>query len=678
MKQSRIKNNSQEWFDGEIMEKIAIRDKLFKKFKNSQLHIDNEIFKKAKKDVTDLIKSKKKEFFENKLNENIGKPKELWKTIRELGLSKKSSEVTNICLKNDSENVFDPKLTANIFKDFFANLAKKLVANLPSPPKRFGEMFISSFYKQLNINSTFAFKPVDEETIVKLLQNMKKSKAPGIDNINGRFLRDGANIMGKPIAQLCNLSLSSSSFPSCCKTAKLKPLFKKGSKTDPQNYRPISLLPIISKVIERVVHNQTNSFLTQNNILYTFQSGFRSKHSTDSCLSHLNDKILKGFDSGLVTGMILIDLQKAFDTIDHEVFFKKLSYLRFSSKTIAWFKSYLSSRTFKVNINKVLSDAGDLTCGVPQGSILGPLIFLLYVNDMPQSVECDLYLYADDSCLVFQHKDVKEIEKQLNKDFSNLCEWFLDNKLSIHFGEDKTKSILFASKMKVKKLDKLDITYKGIKIKQHSKVEYLGCVLDETLNGESMALHILNKVNTKLKFLYRKNKFLSPALRRLLCNAIIQPHFDYACSAWFPNVNLALKKKLQTTQNKCIRFCLQLGNRDHIGAKQFEEINWLNINDRFEQCVSVSIFKYFSNNSPLYMSEIFYPARNRGMSTRNSLQKLTQPFRKTNQGQNSLSYIGPSVWNKLPEKIKKSSNLNTFKHEVKRYYLNELRKKENT
>ena len=210
---------------------------------------------------------------------------------------------------------------------------------------------------------------------------------------------------------------SSSSFPSCCKTAKLKPLFKKDSKTDPQNYRPISLLPIISKVIERVVHNQTNSFLTQNNILYTFQSGFRSKHSTDSCLSHLNDKILRGFDSGLVTGMILIDLQKAFDTIDHEVFFKKLSYLRFSSKTIAWFKSYLSSRTFKVNINKVLSDPGELTCGVPQGSILGPLIFLLYVNDMPQSVECDLYLYADDSCLVFQHKDVKEIEKQLNKDF---------------------------------------------------------------------------------------------------------------------------------------------------------------------------------------------------------------------------------------------------------------------
>ena len=149
-----------------------------------------------------------------------------------------------------------------------------------------------------------------------------------------------------------------------------------------------------------------------------------------------------------------------------------------------------------------------------------------------------------------------------------------------------------------------------------------------------MALHVLNKVNSKLKFLYRKNKFLSPALRRLLCNAIIQPHFDYACAAWFPNLNVALKKKLQTAQNRCVRFCLQLGNRDHVGIKEFEKMNWLNINDRFEQCISVSVFKFFSNNSPVYMSEILCPATTRGMSRRNSFQKLIQPLRKTNQGQN--------------------------------------------
>ena len=677
MKQIKIKNNNQEWFDGEIAEKIANREKLFKKFKNSKLNIDEQIFKESQKEVRNLIKIKKKRFFEDKLTENIGKPKELWKTIKSLGLQNKSNPVSNVCLKQKDENVFDPKQTANMFKDFFSSLADKLVSKLPKPSNKYGERYVSSYYENLNIGSSFDLNTVEEESVKKILKDLKPSKAPGIDNITGRFLKDGANILALPIAQLCNLSISLSSFPKLCKTAKVKPLFKKGHKTDPQNYRPISLLPIISKIIERVVHDQTNMFLTQNKILHKYQSGFRSNHSTNECLSYLNDKILKGFDEGLLTGMILIDLQKAFDTIDHGVLFKKMKYLGFTNKTISWFRSYLKDRSFKVSIENVFSDSGSQLCGVPQGSILGPLLFLLYINDMPQSVKCDLFLYADDSCLVFQHKNVKEIEKQLNEDFANLCDWFVENKLSIHFGEDKTKSILFATKMKVKKVDKLDITYKNIKIKQHSKVSYLGCILDETLNGESMALHVINKINSKIKFLYRKNNLLSPALRRLLCNALIQPHFDYAVSAWYPNLNKALKNKLQTAQNKCIRFCLLLGNRKHIGLSEFEKINWLNINDRFEQCLAVSAFKFFNNKCPLYMSEIFVPTNSDRASTRNSYKKLTQPFRKTMQGQGSISYIGPSVWNKLPENIKRSDSMNSFKHNVKKHYLKELTKQYN-
>ena len=139
-------------------------------------------------------------------------------------------------------------------------------------------------------------------------------------------------------------------------------------------------------------------------------------------------------------------------------------------------------------------------------------------------------MFFTDSCLVFQHKDLNEIEKQLNKDFANLCDWFVENKLSIHFGDDKTKSIPFVNKYKLRKTKKLEIAYNGIEIKQHSKVKYLGCILDRTLSGDSMALGVLNKVNAKLKFLYRKNKFLTPSLCRLLCNALIQPQFDYA---WF-------------------------------------------------------------------------------------------------------------------------------------------------
>ena len=186
-----------------------------------------------------------------------------------------------------------------------------------------------NYYNSLKITQNLKFNTVSEETILNILQKLNPSKAPGIDNITGKFLKDGANALAAPIAQLCNLSIRTSQFPSCCKIAKIKPLFKKGSKTEAKNYRPISLLPIISKVIEKVVHDQTNTFLTQNNILYKFQSGFRKNHSTESCLTFLNDRILTGFDKGLLTGMILIDLQKAFDTIDHDILFDKMTYPAF-------------------------------------------------------------------------------------------------------------------------------------------------------------------------------------------------------------------------------------------------------------------------------------------------------------------------------------------------------------
>jgi len=503
------------------------------------------------------------------------------------------------------------------------------------------------------------------------------SKAAGIDNIKAVFLKDGASILGKPIAKLCNLSIKLSTFPDKCKVAKLKPLFKKGSKTEPKNYRPISLLPLISKIFEKVVLDQTQQFLNENKVLYNYQSGFRSSHSTAFALSYLNDKILQGFDKGLVTGMILIDLQKAFDTIDHGILLKKLSVLNFSQDSIQWFKSYLSDRTFQVSLEESLSKPGKLGCGVPQGSILGPLLFLLYVNDMPMAVsKCDLFLYADDSCLVFQHKNVKEIEKVLTEEFKDLCEWFVDNKLSIHFGEDKTKSILFAPKGKSKKLDTLDITYGNIRIMQHSKVSYLGCILDENLNGESMALHVIKKINMRLMFLYRKNKFLTPQLRRMLCNALIQPHFDYACTAWYPNLNLNFLKKLQIMQNKCIRFCLQLDNRSHIGETQFKNINWLPVNDRVKQISNVYVFKYFANLAPFYIGELFENIGNRNMSTRNSFLKLKQPSVKTNFGKKALFYTAPVLWNKLNCDLKQSKSVNSFKHAIKRNLFEELNLKE--
>ena len=199
------------------------------------------------------------------------------------------------------------------------------------------------------------------------------------------------------------------------------------------------------------------------------------------CLAHLTDKILKRFDEGLLTGMILIDLQKAFDTINHKVLLQNLKAIRFSEQSIQWFRFYLCEQIFLVETENKLSDFGKISCGVPQGSILGPLLFLIY--DMPEAIKSNLLLYPDDSCLMYQHKNTAKTEKILNEDFENICDWFVDNKLSIHFGDDKTKSILFVSTRRAKNIRKLNIRYKEINIKQQAHVTtYLGCVLDESIN----------------------------------------------------------------------------------------------------------------------------------------------------------------------------------------------------
>ena len=235
-------------------------------------------------------------------------------------------------------------------------------------------------------------------------------------------------------------------------------------------------------------------------------------------------------------------------------------------------------------------------------------------------------------------------------------------------------SILFASKSKIKKLQKLEIIYNNIRINQHSRVTYLGCILEETVSGESMAHKVISKVNARLNFLHRKNKYLTPNLCRLLCNALIQRHFDYACSAWYPNLSKKLKNRIQTSQNKCIRFCLQLDKMLHISRKEFVTINWLPIKERYNQCVNSIVFKYFDNQCPHYLNEVVLKAPESRSLLRNSYQKLQQPFRKTNAGQNALSFIGPALWNKVPEEIKRITNLNAFKHNLKKHYLKELGK----
>ena len=211
------------------------------------------------------------------------------------------------CSCRKSNRNHDTKSILKTFKSFYWNLADDLLEKLPKSSNRYTIKFVSDNYEKRWLSENFGLVSIAEDYIFNILKNVEVTKAAGVDKISGKFLKDGARIMGKPISELCNLSMTLGSFTDACKIAKVNALFKKGSKTDPSNYRPIYLLPLLSKVFGRVFLDQTEEFLSLNKILYDYQSGFRKNHSTDTCLSFLNDKILKGFNDGLVTGMILID-----------------------------------------------------------------------------------------------------------------------------------------------------------------------------------------------------------------------------------------------------------------------------------------------------------------------------------------------------------------------------------
>ena len=231
----------------------------------------------------------------------------------------KAAPISKICLKENDFTQFDGKQNANTFKNFYSKLASDLVEKLPTAKNIFRENSVKKYYSAKNIPSnSFKFRNAKREEIYKILINIDPNKAYGIDEIPGRFLKDAAELLTDPLCKIINLSLISK-FPLMCKTAEMKPVYKKGKNTERKNCRPVSLLPILSKIIEKVLYNQLLKHLEKHDILYKHQSGFRSKHTVNTCLAHLPNQILKGFESGKSTRIILIDLQKVFDTLDHEI-----------------------------------------------------------------------------------------------------------------------------------------------------------------------------------------------------------------------------------------------------------------------------------------------------------------------------------------------------------------------
>ena len=527
------------------------------------------------------------------------------------------------------------------------------------------------YHNRKKSDECFILKHVSEDFVFKELCSLNITKSTGLDGIPARFLKDAAPVLKIPITFLINKSISEGVVPDELKLAKVKPLFKKNDRLRPENYRPVSILSIVSKILEKSVYIQLEKFLKSNNILYEFQSGFRTSFSTDSCLIHLIDHVKSQTARGLFTGMVLLDLQKAFDTVDHEIMCQKLEVIGVQS--ISWFQSYLTSRRQLVNVNGVNSDMSEVVCGVPQGSLLGPLLFLIYVNDVTTSIDsnCKVLLYADDTAILFSHKDPCFISKKLSDMLESCHEWLVDNKLSLHLG--KTESIIFGPKRKLNKIgpEDFNISCNGIKIEAQSSVKYLGIMIDQFLSGELIVTNIIKKVNQRLKFLYRYKQCLDLQSRKTLCSTLIQCHIDYACSCWYEGLTMKMKNQLQVAQNKVVRFILGLHNRSRIGYNEFEKLGFLNVANRVKQLRLNHVFNIYNNKCPEYMHNNFVKISS-NYNTRSSQMNFFVPSVKGCES-STFYFNGIKDWNILPNSTKMCKNKHSFKSSVKQFLLDKLR-----
>ena len=444
-------------------------------------------YARYKNKVTDCLRIADMKYYEKLLSDRANSANIMWKHLGSMLNPHKHKKIFRIpYLIKEGISISNDHEIANTMNRHFCNIGSELASRQPSEIDGF-KKFLSS-----KIDETIFLSPSSEQEISKEISKLKPNKSSGPDGISPRLIRDCAPCIIKPLTIILNNSLETAKYPSALKMAKVLALYKKNEMYLPNNYRPLSLLSCFDKILEKIIYRRLISFIEKHKILYINQYGFRKKHSTILASINLTDKIKNTIDNGNYAVGIYIDLKKAFDTVDHYILLRKLEHYGIRGKANDLIQNYLSDRYQYTTVNNCSSSLNRIKTGVPQGSVLGPLLFLLYINDVAANVSEDLTLFADDTSVFILHKDLKELMSSAKNCLERLNEWFIENKLSLSI-ERSNYVIYHTSRRKISNAFN-NIIIQNSTIKRVTKVEYLGLVIDEHMNWRP---HV-NKVCAKL------------------------------------------------------------------------------------------------------------------------------------------------------------------------------------
>ena len=632
----RIKNYRPDWMTNDLIEQIKDRDYFYRKAKRTKDEDDWNIAKHLRNTTNSNIRLAKRDFILKELKLNDNNAKKFWKTIKSVMPTGKESPSNDIMLRKGNDKI-DRCEVASYINDFFINvgkLSKDLILFTDGPKE--------GMTPPADITPC-SLTEVTEREVFGVIRRINVSKSSGLDNINSNTIKIAFEHLITEVTHMYNLSIRTAKFPNTWKSALVIPIPKKGNPTKVQNYRPISLLPLPGKVMEKLIHQHLSMYLENNSWLEPVQHGFRKSHSTIHSVAQLTNYIYKRLDDRLPTLAVFIDFKKAFDCVQNPVLLHKLKAMNLDVTVTDWIDNYLTSRRQRVLANSTYSSYQDITQGVPQGSVLGPLFYIIYANDLAGIVKnCKIAMYADDTVLYIANKNFDVSVKKMQEDIDSLSQWCFEN--GIMANTEKTKVMVFGSNNSLSKIPQFEISYDKVPLQTVTSYTYLGIVLDNKLTYNLYVNRMIASITAKLKQFRRMRNFLNTKAALMVYKGMLLPILEYG-DVFLTGTSAINRKRLQVLQNKGLRCAL---NKDcDTSTDELHRVAKLQkLRVRRDQHVMNYMYD-FAQNIENHKAKPKLSVKTR--SSNKLLLKVKRPH--TEKYRKSLAYRGPKKWNGLSEEF---------------------------
>ena len=499
--------------------------------------------------------------------------------------------------------------------------------------------------------------------ILKIIKSLKNTNSTGYDDFSTKFVKLSASLIAPALVKIFNLAINTGIYPDSLKIAKVIPVFKKGDQMSVNNYRPISILSPINRIFEKILYSRLIKYIDKSNILYKYQFGFRKNHSTEHALIELVDQIKSNMGGNKMTCGIFIDLSKAFDTVNHKILIDKLEHYGIRGKALEIFKSYLSNRKQYVQLENSKSKLCPISIGVPQGSVLGPLFFILFINDLYKCCpDGKVRLFADNTTIFFHKNNIKDIISTGKQIMTQLATWLKANKLTLN-AEKSSFTIFKSSRKKIQNIpDKIEFLGQEIKRSSHNK--YLGITLDENLTWNNHIIELSNKLKRLFHIFYNIRDYLTKENIKTIYYALVYSRIKYGISVYGQACENKMKK-IQTLQNQLLKV-LSGKNYRFSTDKLHDEFELLKVKDITKQEIATFVHNFFSNSLPPVFDGYFETLSSiHNRITRNGTN-LIRIDNLSNFATSSIKIQGAKIWNHLNNDLKKIPKVKSFRIKKKK------------